>query len=407
MSLGGTGSEGPWVRGSVGARVVLLKTFASSFTPLWDRQVEWKHRLAMVREAREFLYLSFFYIEFDKYGREMLAALIEAQNRGVRVHLIIDHFGQRLGGVLMSRTDRAQLRELFRVLRRLGGSVTMYRPGKFMQRRLAGGHHVKIQVSEQGEAMLSSGNITKSSFEGWNEYSMAMRGAIAPILLESLRYIGGQVPDEDVETLRRLAEAKPGDLALEYWFFNPNLHQGPFGAIGWRGRNALTDKMIEMVNAATRSLMITSFYFKPAPPLMAAVIRAAERGVHVEVHHSHRDALPATDLAWIASAVSYRSLRSAGVQIFENRHGEHSKIVLVDDEWVACGSYNFEDAAHDRLAEAMVASRDNRMIWPALQIFEGLRRDPDNQRVTMDDVRAWPRQSSTRVARWGRFKRWM
>jgi cardiolipin synthase len=363
--------------------------------------------MAMVREARTFLYQSLFYIEYDAYGREMLAALLDAQMRGVRVQVIIDHFGQRLGGVLMSRADRAALDQAIDELRRAGALVIFYRPARFIQRRLAGGHHVKIQVSEQGEAILSSGNITKSSFEGWNEYAMAVRGAVAPVLLESLRLIGGTVSDEDLTALRDLASADPGDLPLEYWFCNPNLHQGAFGALGWHGPNALTDKMIEMVDSSKRSLLITSFYFKPTESLMAAVLRAARRGVHVEVHHSHRDALPATDLAWIAAATGYDRLLEAGVHIYENRHGEHSKIVLVYDEWVACGSYNFEDAAHDRLAEAMLASRDDRMIWPAVQIFEGLRRDPDNQRVTVEDVRRWPDAARQRVARYGRFKRWM
>jgi cardiolipin synthase len=361
----------------------------------------------MVGAARTFLYQSLFYIEYDAYGRQMLAALLEAQKRGVSVQLIIDYFGQRLGGVLMSRADRAALDQAIAELRRAGALVIFYRPARFMQRRLAGGHHVKIQVSEQGEAILSSGNITKSSFEGWNEYAMAVRGAVAPVLLESLRLIGGAVSDEHLTALRNLASAEPGNLPLEYWFCNPNLHQGVFGALGWRGPNALTDKMIEMVDASRRSLLITSFYFKPTESLMAAVVRAARRGVHVEVHHSHRDALPATDLAWIAAAVSYRRLLEAGVHLYENRHGEHSKIVLVDDEWVACGSYNFEDAAHDRLAEAMLASRDRRVVAPAVEIFDGLRRDPDNQRVTGDDVRQWPAAVQQRVARYGRFKRWM
>ena len=361
----------------------------------------------MVREARSFLYLSLFYLEYDKYGREMLAALVEAQNRGVRVQLIIDHFGQRLGGVLMNRPQRAELRQMLDILRKLGGVVTFYRPPGFMQRRLAGGHHVKIQVSEQGEAILSSGNITKSSFDGWNEYSMAMRGAIAPVLLESLRLIGGDVSDEHLDVLRDLARTDPGDIGLEYWFENPNLHQGTFGALGWRGPNSLTEKMIAMVNAATRSLLITSFYFKPTPALMTVVQQAARRGVRVEVFHSHRHALPSTDLAWIAAAVSYQGLISAGVHIYENRHGEHSKIVLVDDEWVACGSYNFEDAAHDRLAEAMIASRDPRVVEPARAIFEGLRRDPDNHRVSANLLDEWPEPVWRRVARYGNFKRWL
>jgi len=384
-----------------------VRTTASAFVPLWDRQAEWTHRMQMVRHARQFLYQSLFYIEYDAYGREMLDALLEAQRRGVRVQVIIDGFGQRLGGVLMTRADRAGLSAALDALRAAGAVVTMYRPPRFVQRQLAGGHHVKIQVSEAGEAILSSGNITKSSFEGWNEYAMAVRGAVVPVLLESCRLIGGDVSPEHLTQLQVLSANEPAEIALDYWFCNPNLHQGPWGALGWRGSNALTDRMLEMVDAAQRSLRITSFYFKPTESLMAAVLGAARRGVHVEVHHSHRDALPATDLAWIAAAVRYRDLLWAGVHIYENRHGEHSKIVLVDDEWVACGSYNFEDAAHDRLAEAMLASRDGRLVAPARAIFDGLRRDPDNERVTHETVREWPAWVWRRVARYGRFKRWM
>lgn len=384
-----------------------MLTSASAFTPLWDRQAEWNRRLAMVHEARSFLYQSIFYVEYDAYGRQMLSALLEAQKRGVRVQVVIDRFGQRLGGVLMSRADRASLARAITELRQAGAVVTFYQPARFMQRTLGGGHHVKIQVSERGEAILSSGNITKSSFEGWNEYAMAVRGPVVPVLLESCRLIGAEVLPAHLIELQAMAATEPADVPLDYWFCNPNRHQGSWGVIGWRGPNAVTSRMIEMADASTRSLRITSFYFKPAEPLMAAVERAARRGVHVEVHHSHRDALPATDLAWIAAAASYRRLLDAGVHLYENRRGEHSKIVVVDDGWAACGSYNFEDAAHDRLAEAMLASRDPRVVEPALAIFDELRRDPGNVKVTSETVRAWSPRVARRVGLFGRFKRWM
>jgi cardiolipin synthase len=383
---------------------------ASTFEVLWIRQAEWQRRLRMVHEARVFLYLSIFYIEYDAYGREMLAALFAAQRRGVRVQLIIDAFGQRLGGVLMSRDDRRGLEADLDKLRAAGGQVLFYRPPQWIQRRLAGGHHVKIQVSDAGEAVLASGNLTKSSFEGWNECAVAVRGHIVPVLLECCREIGGQVREDDLAALRVCAasdHATGAGMDVEYWFCNPNLHQGPLGALGWRGPNHLTDHMIGMVNAARKTLQITSFYFKPTGVLFDAVIAAAHRGVTVEVFHSHRDALPATDLAWIAAAVGYDRLLDAGVRIFENQHGEHSKIVLVDDAWVAYGSYNFEDAAHDRLAEAMIASRDPRAVDPAREIVARLRADADNSPVTRETVAQWPDALRTRIGRYGRFKRWM
>ena len=65
------------------------------------------------------------------------------------------------------------------------------------------------------------------------------------------------------------------------------------------------------------------------------------------------------------------------------------------------------DAAHDRLAEAMLVSRDARAIDPAASIFDGLRVDPDNVRVTDESVRVLPGRIKRRLALYGPFRRWM
>lgn len=382
---------------------------ASALVPLWDRAAEWQRRLAMVEAARSFLYLSTFYIEHDAYGSGMLAALRRAQQRGVAVSLLVDAFGQRLGGVLMTAAQRAALAGELDGLRKDGGTVAVYAPAHQVQRLLGGGQHVKIQVSEAGEAIVGSSNLTKSSFEAWNEYAVAVRGPIAAALLESLRAFGGTVSPAHLATLATVADADPApaDLALDYWYCNPNSTQGRMGPFGWRGENAVTDQMIAMLDSARSSASVTSFYFKPVAPLLDAVLRAARRGVVVEVFHSHREALPATDLAWIAAAASYPRLLDAGVRIHENRRGEHSKIVLIDDAWAAFGSYNFEDAAHDRLGELMLASRDPRAVEPVRAIFDDLRRHPENVLVTRESFSELPPRVATRVARYGRFKWWM
>jgi len=380
---------------------------ASVLVPLWNRAAEWERRLAMVRTARSFLYLSTFYIEHDPYGVGMLAELIAAQRRGVAVNLLVDGFGQRLGGVLMSREHRAALASMLAELGAAGAVVTTYAPARRLQRWLGGGQHVKIQVSEAGEAIFGSSNLSRSSFEGWNEYAVALRGPVVRTLLDSYRDLGGSVTESHLRELDAVAGAGIANLALEYWVCNPNRSQGMGGSLGWRGRNLVTDGLVDRIAAAGRTIWITSFYCKPVRPLLAALVDAARRGVQVEVYHSHRDALPATDLAWIAAAANYNQLLKAGVRVYENRRGEHSKIVLVDDEWVAFGSYNFEHAAHDRLAEAMLVSRDVRATRPAAAIFGELRRHPDNGLVTAQGLAGLPARLKARRRLLGRFQRWM
>jgi cardiolipin synthase len=382
-------------------------TAASALLPLWNRAAEWARRLAMVRAATSFLYLSTYYVEYDPYGVDMLRELAAAQRRGVAVNLLIDGFGQRLGGVLMSRESQAALASMLDDLGRAGAVVTTYRPERVLQRWLGGGQHVKIQVSEAGEAIFGSSNLSRSSFEGWNEYAVSLRGPVVRTLLESYRDIGGSVDESHLRQLGDVTDAAAADLPLEYWLCNPNTRQGRFGPLGWRGRNVVTDGLSERIAAARQSIWMTSFYFKPVEPLLTALLEAARRGVRVEVYHSHRDALPATDLAWIAAAVNYDRLLRAGVRVYENRRGEHSKIVLIDEEWVAFGSYNFEHAAHDRMAEAMLVSRDRRATRPAADIFAELGQDPDNVLVTPAILRGLPARLKARRALLGRFKRWM
>ncbi len=379
---------------------------ASVLRPLWDRAAEWTCRLAMIEEARSFLYLSTFYVEHDDYGTTLLTALLDAQRRGVSVNLLLDGFGARLGGVLMTGDEKRALSSTLTSLRLAGATVTVYQPEYSLQ-RLGGGQHVKIQVSEQGEAIFGSSNITKSSFEGWNEYSVALRGRVVRRLLESYRTIGGSVDDRHLESLDSVVTQPPGRISLDYWMCNPNALQGRLGPFGWRGPNIVTDRMIAMIESAHTTIELTSFFFKPVPSLMNAVLDAARRGVRVAIYHSARQALPATDMAWIASAVGYRQLLTAGVEIYENIHGEHSKIVLIDRSRVAFGSYNFEDAAHDRLAEAMLATADDEGVAPAVAIFEELCADPDNTRVTSAGLPALPRRLKMKQALCGQFKRWM
>jgi len=380
---------------------------ATAFEPLWNRGLEWARRLQMIGAAREFLYLSTYYIEFDAYGRELLDALAAAQGRGVRVHLLIDGFGQRLGGVLMSASDKAALAGRLADLECAGAQVGLYQPRQRLGRWLGGGHHVKIQVSDAGDAIFGSSNVTRQSFEGWNEYAVLVSGPIARTLLQSYADLGGTVDPEHLERLGPEDACPPDSIRFDYWMCDPNQHQGACGPLGWRGRNVVTDQLLDMINQARRSIGITSFYFKPVGTLVDALIRAAGRGVRVEVHHSHLDALPATELAWIAAAAHYPRLLAAGVQVFENRHGEHSKIVLIDEASVAFGSYNFEHAAHDRLAEAMLASRDPRAVAPVLAILAELRANRQNLRVSQAALAAQPARLRFKRAALAPFKRWM
>jgi phosphatidylserine/phosphatidylglycerophosphate/cardiolipin synthase-like enzyme len=95
------------------------------------------------------------------------------------------------------------------------------------------------------------------------------------------------------------------------------------------------------------------------------------------------------------------------VRIFESLRGEHSKLLLVDDAELAIGSYNFEHAAHDRLAELMVFVRDAQVLRQARALFDKLRADPDNRLVDAPAFEREPFLLRTRTALFSPLRRWI
>lgn len=384
-----------------------MKLNATKILALRDRHEEWNARLEMIRSARSFLYATSFYLEYDSYGLQFLRELEAAQRRGVKVTLLLDTFGQRLGNVVMTRNMRRLLTQEFNALREIGGKVLFYRAPHFFQRLLGGGHHVKIQLSEKGSAIFGSSNITKTSFEKWEEFSVLVEGPIVLEFLTTLELLGARVRAQDRSRLVRSLAKTRKVHSVEYVYFDPNAHQSLFGPLFWRRKNSLSQKMESLIDRAQKHIAVSSFYFKPIPRLLDALIRAVRRGVHVEVFHSGKSTLEQTELAWIAAATKYPYMLRHGIKIYEHSLGEHSKLVLVDNNIAAFGSYNFEDAAHDRLAEAMLITQEKNMIEEVVRIFDSMRNDLSFVEVTLDSWSNYSFATRLRVKALGIFKRWM
>ncbi len=325
----------------------------------------------MLAEARRFVYVSTYYLEWDRYGREFLKALTAARRRGAHVVLVVDGFGQRLGGVAMAPENRRSLRRALSELAALGVVVSFYAPRQRIQRWLGGGQHVKIQLSEDGYALFGSSNVTASSYDRWDELSAVLAGPVALALLDSFACLDVDVRPRDRETIARVSrEPGPDPIFFDYGIFNPNPAQGRAGPLGWRTTNSQTIGFQQAIRKARESVVLTSFYYKPAPLLRREILDACARGVRVTIYHSHVEALSETRLAWLAAAADFDALLAAGVEIHESRHGEHSKVMLIDDRIAMFGSYNFEHAADDRLAEATLASGDPRVVAAVQRVLD-------------------------------------
>jgi len=376
--------------------------YASSFEALRSRAAEWSARLAMIRRAERFVYSSTYYVGPDDVGHSTLQALGDAAERGVHPTLVIDRFGQRLGASAWGRTESRRVGQWLAQAEARGVKVVWTAPPTWTRTLVGGGHHVKIQLCESGPALFASSNLSSHSFHAWGEFSALLDGPVVQTLMDALQAV---IPGPSADRLdpRPLGDAP---LRFEWWWCDPSADPTLFAPFRQGALNPITEGLIDSIEGAQRSVSISSFYVKPSAHLRDAILRAARRGVSVEVFHSGPDALDGAEASWLAAALDYPALLAAGVAVHEVEGGEHSKLVLVDEQLAVFGSYNLDHAAHDVVAEAMLASADPRVVQTVAHVFASLRVAPDCRRVRHPRAN-WP------LTRWARalavrpVRRWL
>jgi cardiolipin synthase len=295
---------------------------------------------AMVRDfdaARETIHVLFYIWLTDGNGLKVVAALKRAAERGVTCRVIADSMGSR--GLIRSpaweqmRGAGVKLCTSMKILHGLGFAV-----GRRMDLR----NHRKIVVVDDRVTYCGSQNCAdpefriKPKFAPWVDIMLRFEGPVAQ--QNQLLFASDWMleTDEDLTALMRL----PDESRVRGGFPAIAFGTGPTSPM-W----AMSSVFVSLLYAAEREVVISSPYFVPDPPLLAAVIACARRGVATTL------VLPARNDSRFVGAISkahYARLVKSGVSIFEFRGGLlHAKTLVVDGVLVLVGSSNMDRRSLD------------------------------------------------------------
>jgi len=135
---------------------------------------------------------------------------------------------------------------------------------------------------------------------------------------------------------------------------------------------------------AKKSILITNPYFIPDDHMIAALLKATARGVHVVVLVPARSDFKIT---YRASRRHYGEMLQGGIEIFEYSPALlHSKTMVVDGVWATVGSTNFDNRSFALNEELNVGVYDPDVAQSLEQIFAtDLKR---SRRVTYEEWQA-------------------
>ncbi len=276
--------------------------------------------------ARHYINLEYYIFENDNIGNEIADILIDRALAGVNVRVIYDHVG----------SFRVKNR-FFKRMRKAGIMVYPFFEVTFPQlgTRINWRNHRKLCVIDGSVGYLGGMNIADRDIDGgrkfasWRDTHVRVEGPVVAALQYAFavdwHFMGQPLIDEAVLANR----PRQGNVAAQL------LTSGPTSQ--WSNISLMFHKAI---CNAKRRIYIQSPYFLPTDALLKGLVTAALSGVDVRILIPRKG--DSTLLNYASSSYITECMR-AGIKIYLYEAGMlHSKMIIVDDDFVTIGSTNFD-----------------------------------------------------------------
>lgn len=302
-----------------------------------------------INAAHDEIYLETYIFAGDETGEKIIATLQAAVQRGVTVRLIIDWIGS-------GNRQAVQLQER---LHAISIDCRIFNP--WFTRGLTRTHRKIIVVDRQvafvgginiiNDLHSDDGDPLQLPFPRW-DFSVAVEGKLVERIHKEVE--AQWLKTGKLKILKRLQIAR--DLRL-----HPRLrftHEGLAALVirdNLRNRNTIQKSYLKALGSAKKTAILANPYFSPGRKIRHALMRAAQRGVDVNL------LLGVGEFEWQDAVTQsyYPKLLAHGVKIYEYRKTRlHAKVAVIDQDWATVGSSNFDGFSLFLNQEANIVVRD-------------------------------------------------
>ena len=281
--------------------------------------------LDLIEGAKDSLRLLYYTYSPDKSGEQVKAALARANERGVKVSLLIDGFGS-------GHTPETY----FKDLRESGVTFCRFNPS--YGRRYVLRNHQKLALadgeSDQARILIGGFNIEDDYFSdneegGWRDVGLLVEGPAAarPVAYYDALMAWALNPRSRLKALRAVVrQYSESEGKLRWQYGGPMQMRSPWALATIQDLTQAHD--LEMIAA----------YFAPTNGMVRRIADIAARGRVRIISAAKSDNKATID----AARSTYSRLLRRGVQVFEYEATKlHSKLLIMDDV-VHIGSSNFD-----------------------------------------------------------------
>jgi cardiolipin synthase len=302
-----------------------------TLTLLRNGEEYFPHLIAALDSAQQMIYLETYIFEADATGRLIATVLVQAAQRGVETHLLLDGFGS----ADLPDTWLAELRAA-------GVQVLKFRPQiswLTLRRQRLRRLHRKMALIDGRVAFIGGINII-NDIPGGDiaaprlDYAVAVQGPVVDDVYAITRQLWTLVSwtnfrrrRQHIKFPRTIAAATQSKVVL---LVRDNL----------RHRRDIEQAYLTAIEAAQQEIVIANAYFMPGTHLRRALLDAVQRGVAVILLLQGKVEYR---LQHYATFALYDELLLGGVKIYEYHASfMHAKVAVVDGYWSTVGSSNID-----------------------------------------------------------------
>lgn len=318
-----------------------------------------------IRGARSSIHLEYYIIEQDEIGRQLIALLEQKAAEGVEVRLIYDD----VGSWGLKRRD-------VRRLRSHGIQVCCFMPVAFpwLTSKLNNRNHRKIVVIDgrigfTGGINVADRYIQGTSFGRWRDLHLRIEGdavnMLQAIFMTDWYFVSGKemLSDEKYFPKSRVTSRSPMQIASS----------GPDS--DWA---SIMQAFFAAISRARRSIYISTPYFLPNQSILTALKVAALSGVDVRIILPSRSD---SKIVYWATRSYIGEMLDAGIKVYFYCKGfNHTKLIIVDDNFCSVGSANMDIRSFEDNFEVSAIMYDPRITAELRRSF--LTDIEDSERIT-------------------------
>jgi len=339
--------------------------------PLRGGDIAYPEMIAAITAARDTILMSTYIFDNDRAGVQFCVAFQAAVDRGVEVRVIIDAVGARYSiPSIVGRLRRSGV-----LVERFSRTVMPWRL-RYANLR----NHRKIMVIDGTVGFTGGMNIRESCLlaEGPSSPTLDLHFRVeGPVVAELQRVLA---EDWQFCTGKSLSDERyfpvllaHGDIRVRAIADGPDRPSDPI----------LWGRLAALIRARERVRIITP-YFVPEPSTITALGMVASSGTRVEI------LLPAENnlrmVKWASTAILEQLLELGCIVYLVRGPFDHSKLMLVDNDFVQVGSANWDARSFRLNFEFDLECHGESLASPLHELFEAKKADADQ--VTLETLRS-------------------